>query len=412
MCQQRANLGLAPGTSPEENIHIFGEIVIRLIRPSPRAFWLISASLLLLFLFPAVSYPAEITIVWSPATDANVAGYRIYYGPLGQDSDFQADAAKETRITLRNIQEGASYSFVVNTYDKEGRESPYSIKNIVANIRDKDTRFLTIISPSPPNSPSIPSPIVQERPFSDVTPECEFTILPTSQSIGSAGGAGAVEISTKLNCLWTAVANVPWVIITSNDNGTGHQVVYYLVKANPSASSRQGTLTVAGLRFKITQAGQAIPAPKKVKEAKKKPKKKETAPAAPLRKARSLKEVKILVKVDWVKVNIKGDGLMPDYKSFQLDSPTRLVVDLPQLSNASGQKNIDVGSRLLKDIRIGQHPDKVRFVFTVRESKLPPYQLGREGQELKLTLGEVKEEMPQEEKAPAVETPKPAPMKR
>ena len=152
----------------------------------------------------------------------------------------------------------------------------------------------------------------------------------------------------------------------------------------------------------------AIPLPKEVKGEEKKPEKKEAAPAAPLKKARSVQEVGILDKVDWVKVDIKGDGLIPDYKSFQLSRPTRLVVDLPQMGNASGKKNIDVGSRLLKDIRIGQHPDKVRLVFTIPEAKLPPYQLTREGQELKLTLGEVKKELPQEEKAPVVEPPKPA----
>ena len=153
-----------------------------------------------------------------------------------------------------------------------------------------------------------------------------------------------------------------------------------------------------------------IPPPEEVKEAEKKePEKKEAAPAVPLRKAKSLKEVEISVKVGWVKVDIKGDGLIPDYKSFQLSRPTRLIVDLPQMTNASGKKNIDVGSRLLKDIRIGQHPDKVRLVFTVPEAKFPPYQLTREGQELKLTLGEVKKEVPKEEKAPVVEAPKPVP---
>ncbi len=416
MGRQGGNLGLAHGTSPEEDIHIFGAVVLRLIWLSSRAFGPISACLLLLF--PAVSYPAEITISWSPAMDVNVAGYRVYYGPPGQDSDFQADAGRETKINLRNLQEGASYSFVVNTYDREGRESRYSHKTTVLSLKDRDTHFLSIIPSGPPSSPGTPGPIVQEKPFPDAPPECGFAILPASQSIGSLGGAGAVEISTKLNCPWTAVANVPWVIITSNSTGTGRQVVYYLVKANPSSSSRQGTLTVAGLRFKITQAGQAIPPPKEVKEAekkrleKKKPEKKEAASGAPLRKAKSLKEVEISVKADWVKVDIKGDGLIPDYKSFQLARPTRLVVDLPQFNNASGKTKIDVGSRLLEEIRIGQHPDKLRLVFTVPEAKLPPYQLTREGQKLRLTLGEFKKELPQEEKAPVVEAPKPVQMKR
>ena len=347
-----------------------------------RAFGLISA--VLLFLFPAVSYPAEMTIAWSPSMDPNVAGYRIHYGPSGQDSDLLAEAGKESKITLKNLQEGASYSFFVATYDTAGRETRYTHKTTVLNLKDGDTHFLAVIPSVPPNPPDIPGPIVLERPFPAAQPGCEFAILPASQSIGSSGGAGAVEVSTKLDCLWTAVANVPWVIITSNESGSGRRAVYYLVKANPGASSRQGTLTVAGLNFKITQVGQAIAPPKEVKKAEKK----EAAPAAPLRKAKFLKEVEISVKANRVKVDIKGDGPIPDYRSFQLDRPTRLVVDLPQLSNASGKKKIDVGSRLLEEIRIGQHPDKVRLVFTVPEAKLPPYRLTREGQKLKLTLGE------------------------
>ena len=153
----------------------------------------------------------------------------------------------------------------------------------------------------------------------------------------------------------------------------------------------------------------AIPLPQAVKTAEaKEPEKKEAAPpAVPLKKARSLREVDISAKADWVKVNLRGDGAIPDYKSFQLSRPTRLVVDLPRITNASGKKNIDVGSPLLKDIRIGQHADKTRVVFTFPEAKLPAHQLTREGAEVKLVLGEPKAEPPKEEKASVAEPPKP-----
>ncbi len=131
------------------------------------------------------------------------------------------------------------------------------------------------------------------------------------------------------------------------------------------------------------------------------------APVVPLKKARSLRGVDIAAKADWVKVDLHGDGTFPDYKSFQLSRPTRLVVDLPAMANASGKKNVDVGSRLLKDIRIGQHPDKVRVVFNFPEAKLPPYQLTKEGTDLRLVLGEAPPEPAKEEKAAPAEPPKP-----
>jgi type IV pilus assembly protein PilQ len=148
----------------------------------------------------------------------------------------------------------------------------------------------------------------------------------------------------------------------------------------------------------------AIPLPKELKAAaKKETEEKETPPAPPLKNARSLTALEISAKVDWVKVDILGDGLIPNYHTLQLSRPTRLVVDLPKLVNASGKKSINVGSRLLKDVRIGQHPDKVRLVFGIPEEKLPPYQLSREGQELSLVLGELKKESAQGEKPPAAE---------
>jgi type IV pilus assembly protein PilQ len=153
----------------------------------------------------------------------------------------------------------------------------------------------------------------------------------------------------------------------------------------------------------------AIPLPQaavKTAEAKESEKKEAPPPAAPLKKARSLRQVDISARADWVKVDLRGDGAIPDYKSFQLSRPTRLVVDLPRMTNATGKRNIDVGSPLLKDIRIGRHPDKTRVVFTFPEAKVPPHQLTREGAEVKLVLGEVKAEPPKE-KVPVAEPPKP-----
>ena len=187
--------------------------------------------------------------------DPKVFGYRIYYGPSDRDSEYQADARTETKITLPNLRDGATYSFTVFTYDSARLESRYSYKTTVLNLKDKDTHFLSILPSSPPTPSMAPGPPVQEKALPDTPPGCESAISPASQAIGSSGGSGAVGISTKLDCPWTAVANVPWVTITSNDSGTGSQVVYYLVKANSSLSSREGTLTVADRILKITQAG-------------------------------------------------------------------------------------------------------------------------------------------------------------
>jgi type IV pilus assembly protein PilQ len=126
----------------------------------------------------------------------------------------------------------------------------------------------------------------------------------------------------------------------------------------------------------------------------------------PMKRAKLLKDLEISAKADWVRVEIRGDGLIPDYRSFQLGTPSRLVVDLPGLSNAYPKKSIDVGSKFLKDIRIGQHPNRVRVVFTFPGPQFPPSQLTKEGQNLTVLLGQVQEEVSKRETTPGGEVPK------
>ena len=57
---------------------------------------------------------------------------------------------------------------------------------------------------------------------------------------------------------------------------------------------------------------------------------------------------------------------------------------------------------MLKDIRIGQHADKIRLVFTFEGSKIPLYQLAEKGEELKVFIGPgAREEARKEKAAPA-----------
>ena len=89
-----------------------------------------------------------------------------------------------------------------------------------------------------------------------------------------------------------------------------------------------------------------------------------------------------------LEVYIKIQESQGNYQSFRLPKPPRLVVDLPKVTNATSKRMIDVGNPLLKDIRIGQYPEKVRLVFTFPETQIPPYQMAIEEQGLKVVLGQ------------------------
>jgi hypothetical protein len=143
------------------------------------------------------------------------------YRPRNPHSyQFNNEAGKNITFTVSNLQDGTTYYFAVTAHDAAGIESGYSNE----------------ISYNP-------------------TVTCLYTISLASQSVGSSGAARTGSVSSQSVCTWTAVSNVFWWLITSNSSWTGSGTVNYSVNANSSASSRTGTMTVAGQTFTVSQSG-------------------------------------------------------------------------------------------------------------------------------------------------------------
>ena len=64
---------------------------------------------------------------------------------------------------------------------------------------------------------------------------------------------------------------------------------------------------------------------------------------------------------DRLSVTVSGDGTLSH--EAQRVGERRLVIDIPRASSALRRPTVHVGHRLLKQIRIGDHSDKVRIVF-------------------------------------------------
>ena len=101
-------------------------------------------------------------------------------------------------------------------------------------------------------------------------------------------------------------------------------------------------------------------------------------------KAKALMQISWSTNDDSIRVDIKADGLLPNYSIFQLSDPSRLVLDFPEMANATGKADIQIGHRLLDSIRIGQHPEKARVVFDFAGQKIPKNRI--EKKENTLTL--------------------------
>ncbi len=90
---------------------------------------------------------------------------------------------------------------------------------------------------------------------SDCGGTCSYSINPTSASYAAAGGSGSVTVTAGAGCAWTAASNSTFITVTSGSSGSGNGTVNYSVAANTGSTSRNGTMTIAGQTFTVTQAG-------------------------------------------------------------------------------------------------------------------------------------------------------------
>ncbi|KHE91486.1 MAG: hypothetical protein SCABRO_02775 [Candidatus Scalindua brodae] len=88
---------------------------------------------------------------------------------------------------------------------------------------------------------------------------CTYSLSQTSVNLGSDSGSGNFNLTADSGCVWSAISGASWITITSGNSGSGNDTVGYSIAANPSTSSRMGTITVQGQTFTITQSGTLAP---------------------------------------------------------------------------------------------------------------------------------------------------------
>ena len=88
-------------------------------------------------------------------------------------------------------------------------------------------------------------------------PTCAFTLSATSMTMGAAGGAGSVSVTTGSQCAWTASSGAAWITATGGTSVTGSGAFTFSVASLTGTASRTGPLTVAGQAVTVTQQGVA-----------------------------------------------------------------------------------------------------------------------------------------------------------
>ena len=88
-------------------------------------FMLLQGALLFVAAVPDLLLAGTATFGWSPNTETDLAGYRIYYGPAPRQYDKSVDCGNVTKFTVENVPDGMTY-YAATAYDLRGNESDYS----------------------------------------------------------------------------------------------------------------------------------------------------------------------------------------------------------------------------------------------------------------------------------------------
>ncbi|MHC4108122.1 MAG: AMIN domain-containing protein, partial [Planctomycetota bacterium] len=108
--------------------------------------------------------------------------------------------------------------------------------------------------------------------------------------------------------------------------------------------------------------------------------------AAEVAPAKALVDVRVDKGGDGTEIALELDGRPAQYESSTLSDPSRLVVDLHGISEASGKRQIAVGTAEVDRVRVGRHPDRVRVVLDLADDEAR-YAIEPDGSRLVIALG-------------------------
>jgi subtilisin family serine protease len=86
---------------------------------------------------------------------------------------------------------------------------------------------------------------------------CNFTLNRNSQNVLPEGGTFSFTVNAPRNCDYSAVSNSDWIKVSSEGTGSGSGTVTFSVTSGSPNLSRDGSITVAGQTFTVTQTSNA-----------------------------------------------------------------------------------------------------------------------------------------------------------
>ena len=164
---------------------------------------LILSSVLVLFFQLPILASQSVTLAWNPSADANVAGYRIYYGLASGDYSSVVTVANTDSVSIADLEVGTTYYFAAAAFDAAGNEGDLS----------DETSFTAPVAVAPRMSAltaSLPAVATLSAP---VRAAGQFTFTVT----GPAGQSCVVQASANLlNWISLQTNTVPFTFVDTN----------------------------------------------------------------------------------------------------------------------------------------------------------------------------------------------------
>ena len=191
-------------------------------------------------------------------------------------------------------------------------------------------------------------------------------------------------------------------VVATQYDGKGRVEIGLTQMANYNISKEDKILTIDVEKVKqvgeVKEETKEEPTVQTTALASPEPQKEETSPgtpepapstALPMKKAKEVVDFVVEEKPDSVTVRIIADGKIENYNAFKLDGPARLVVDLWGVDTRYPQKSLKAKGPLIRKIRIGRYPDKLRLVFDSAKSQMPPYGIDPGDNQMMVSFGNV-----------------------
>lgn len=97
--------------------------------------------------------------------------------------------------------------------------------------------------------------------------------------------------------------------------------------------------------------------------------------ATPAHTANTAKSVTVTHSNKSVRLVITTKAPVKEFSSFSLASPDRFIVDIPGQWTYRGDTKVTVKNGILKNVRTGEHPDKLRVVLDLKKRPASPPQV-------------------------------------